>query len=100
MPRVLNKYKDKQNDNSVYIGRPTKWGNPFPIEDGDREECLRKYKEYLYNNTELMEQAKNELVGKDLVCFCAPKLCHGDVLLEVANESKRIRHRSKRFYTN
>jgi len=29
--------------------------------------------------------AKRELRGKDLVCFCAPNACHGDVLIEVAN---------------
>lgn len=34
---------------------------------------------------ELVELAKKELKGKDLVCWCAPKLCHGDVLLEIAN---------------
>jgi hypothetical protein len=24
------------------------------------------------------------LVGNDLVCWCAPALCHGDVLVELA----------------
>jgi hypothetical protein len=28
---------------------------------------------------------KRELKGKDLICFCAPKPCHADVLLEIAN---------------
>jgi hypothetical protein len=32
-----------------------------------------------------MAAAKTELRGKDLVCWCAPKLCHADVLLEIAN---------------
>ena len=27
--------------------------------------------------------------GKDLVCWCALKRCHGDVLLQLANEEKQ-----------
>lgn len=33
--------------------------------------------------------AKRELAGKDLICYCAPKACHGDVLIEVANAELR-----------
>jgi hypothetical protein len=33
-----------------------------------------------------MEAAKRELKGKDLVCYCAPLACHGDVLSRIANE--------------
>ena len=33
----------------------------------------------------LIQEIKDELKGKDLVCFCAPKLCHGEVLLRIAN---------------
>lgn len=88
MPKVLNKYKDPQTFNSIYIGRPSKWGNPFEIgRDGDRETVVKKYKEYLLSNNSLVELAKSELKGKDLICFCSPKQCHGDALLEVANES-------------
>lgn len=42
-------------------------------------------REWLRSQPELILAAKRELAGKDLVCFCAPKGCHGDVLLEVAN---------------
>ena len=35
---------------------------------------------------ELIARAKVELRGKTLGCWCAPKPCHGDVLLEIANE--------------
>ena len=28
---------------------------------------------------------RKELKGKDLVCWCAPKSCHADILLEIAN---------------
>lgn len=86
MPRVYNKYHKDAPLGSVYIGRPTKWGNPFSIgKDGTREEVVIKYEQYLKNRPELIKAAKKELKGKDLVCYCAPKTCHGDVLLEVAN---------------
>ena len=50
-----------------------------------REFVIEKYREWLYERPELIEDAKRELAGKDLVCYCAPKACHGDVLLEAAN---------------
>ena len=86
MPIVLNKYKDIIAKNTVYIGRGSKWGNPFVIgKDGTREEVVEKYAEYILKNDELLS-CLSELKGKDLWCFCAPKLCHGDVLIVLANE--------------
>ena len=71
----------------MYIGRPSKWRNPFVIgPDGTREDVVRKFEEYLMLNPVLIEAAKRELKGKDLVCFCAPLSCHGDVLSRIANE--------------
>lgn len=87
MPRVLNKYKDDVRG-AVYIGRPSFWGNPYMLgKDGDRDEVLQKYKEYAANNPKLVKAAQSLLRGKDLYCFCAPKKCHGDVLLQIANET-------------
>jgi Domain of unknown function (DUF4326) len=81
---VLNKRKSSMG---VYIGRPSKWGNPFVIgPDGNRDDVVRKFEEYLMLNPKLMEAAKQELKGKDLVCFCAPLPCHGDILSRIANE--------------
>jgi len=69
----------------VYIGRPSKWGNPFVIgKDGDRASVILKYENYLLNSPELLKQL-DELRGKDLVCFCAPNACHGDVLIKILN---------------
>ena len=85
-PRVLNKYKDTIPSNAVYIGRGSPYGNPFVIgPDGDRDEVIQKYIDMLMKDVTLAEKAQTELKGKDLVCFCAPKACHGDVLLEIAN---------------
>jgi len=87
MPRVLNKRYDLMPPGgSVYIGRPSPWGNPFVIgRDGDRDEVIEKFRVYLVNNPELLNRVRVELRGKDLVCFCSPEACHGDVLLYYAN---------------
>lgn len=83
-PLVVNIYADGGWD--VFIGRPTKWGNPFRIgEDGTREEVIAKFREYLAGRPDLIKAAKCDLRGKKLACYCAPKPCHGDVLAEVAN---------------
>lgn len=85
-PRVRNKYRHGVPAGAIYIGRPSRWGNPFAIgKDGDRATVIAKYRAWLLANPELVAAAKRELVGKDLVCFCSPSACHGDVLLEVVN---------------
>lgn len=87
MTKVLN---IKDCDKGVFIGRPSKWGNPFVIgKDGSRLEVLRKYKAWINSQLELVAEAKKELRGKDLVCFCAPKPCHGDILLQIANVQEK-----------
>ena len=87
VPQVLNKYKSGVPEGSVYIGRPSKWGNPFSIgKDGTREEVIAKYLGWILTHPEKMEDAQRELQGRNLVCFCAPKACHGDILLRIANE--------------
>ncbi len=75
----------KREPYDVYIGRPSKWSNPFVIgKDGTRSQVIDKYREYLYNSLELMA-ALPELEGKVLGCWCHPQTCHGDVLAELAN---------------
>lgn len=84
--KVLNKHKDMIPSDAVYIGRPSKWGNPFYVNGRrSRHEAVGLYREYLSHHPELRAAAKKELKGKNLVCFCAPLECHGDVLLEIAN---------------
>ena len=88
VPKVLNKYKDKIGPDDVYIGRPSQYGNPFKIgQDGTREEVIEKYRQYVEAHPGLLEEIR-KLKGKNLVCFCSPKPCHGEVLLEPANQLK------------
>lgn len=82
--KVLNKRTDKINSDAVYVGRPSKWGNPFVVgKHGNRIEVIKFYRQWL--TPEMKEAARQELKGKDLVCWCAPLPCHADVLIEIAN---------------
>ena len=89
-PKVYNRKTDVGliEEPSVYVGRPSKWGNPFVVGvDGTREEVVQKYLDHFVGSTPDRSEAaiKEELVGVNLVCWCAPKLCHADVLMEIAN---------------
>ena len=69
-----------KNPNDVYIGRGSKWGNPFVIGvHGTREQVVHRYVLYLSSRPDLID-AIPELESKNLICYCAPKLCHGHVL--------------------
>lgn len=82
-PRVVHL---KAEPYDVRIDRQTAWGNPFIIgKDGDRDQVIAKYREWIMSNPHMVENAKRLLRGKTLGCWCAPKACHGDVLLEIAN---------------
>lgn len=79
MTKVVN---IKQDDYDVYIGRGSKWGNPYKIgKDGTRKEVIKKYEKYLLNSSELLDSLE-ELRYKKLGCYCKPKICHGDVLVK------------------
>jgi hypothetical protein len=75
----------KRERHHVYIGRPSQWGNPFIVgEHGTRGECIELYESWLLQHDELMA-ALPLLRGKVLGCWCAPRACHGDVLVRLAN---------------
>ena len=76
----------------VYIGRPSKWGNPLAIgRDGTREQVIARYERWLRSRPELLAQL-GELEGKTLGCWCAPRACHGDVLARLAAEHAQRQH--------
>jgi hypothetical protein len=94
MPRLLNRRRDGMPEGAVYIGRPSRWGNPFTHVSGEtlaryrvatREEAVDAYERWLLAQPELVERARQELRGKDLACWCTPLRCHGEVLLRIAN---------------
>lgn len=75
----------QKSEYDIYIGRPSKWGNPFTIgKDGTRQEVIKKYRKWILSNKELLA-CLHELKGKRLGCWCHPEACHGDVLAELAD---------------
>jgi hypothetical protein len=94
--KVFNKSKDYNLycnlplKDIIYIGRPSKFGNPFVIgKDGDRLEVVKKFYKYICDNPTLMSSL-TEIKGKNLLCFCSPSLCHGHILLALANPELNI----------
>lgn len=79
--------------NAAYVGRGSRWGNPFRLTDprsfAERTEVVRRYRDYLHEPAQarLMRAVHTVLPGLDLACWCRPDglPCHADVLLELAN---------------
>ena len=87
--KVLNKKTDKIPKEAIYVGRPSKWGNPFNIgNDGTRDDVIRKFRYYAVNRLERESSWLDKLKGKNLVCWCSPLPCHADILLKLANTVK------------
>ncbi|MCK9227634.1 MAG: DUF4326 domain-containing protein [Syntrophorhabdaceae bacterium] len=83
-PRIVHWKKAKYD---IYIGRPGPFGNPFVVgKDGTRDEVIEKYEEYVRSSPDLMEKIRKEIPGKVLGCWCAPRRCHGEVLIKIADE--------------
>ena len=85
----------KREKYDIYIGRPSKWGNIFTHKPGTqadhvvatREDAIEAYREWITkgDGKHLLKDL-HELKGKTLGCWCSPKACHGDVLMELANK--------------
>lgn len=92
--KVVHCQKEKYD---VYIGRPSKWGNPFThIKDKQtkanfivetREDAINSYTEWITNGDgKYLLDDLIELNGKILGCWCYPKSCHGDVLIKLCKQ--------------
>jgi hypothetical protein len=76
-------------DGAVYVGRPTRWGNPFKVADIGRDAAVWNYANALRMG-ELpftLDDVRRELKGTDLICWCGlDETCHADILLRAAAE--------------
>ena len=112
MPKRIQRKRSKgwrMPENTVYVGRPSRWGNWFPfyefIQDGgDLYSAREKVRDLFEDNLEEMindgdclpvngedltiEEWLAPLRGKDLACWCPiDHPCHADVLLRLANNA-------------
>lgn len=75
--------------NTVKVSRPSKWGNPYRVDQWGQQQAVTMFRDYLKHW--MWKASENalclqELRGKNLACWCKPgQPCHADVLLELAN---------------
>lgn len=106
MIEVVNKKTHNPTPDDFYIGRGSIMGNPYYFKESNHpqalykvdtvDECLDNYRKYLgqcwVTNKEIKNFIENlverELSGDDtnLVCYCFPNKCHGDIIKEVVND--------------
>jgi hypothetical protein len=80
---VVNKRTHKPTANDVYVGRPSAFGNPFRLtQERYRGECINAYTDWIMQPAQeaLRVRMKRELRDKTLVCWCAPRKCHADII--------------------
>jgi len=83
LPKVLNKKISGVPEGAVYCGRGSPYGNPYVVgRDGSRAEVCDRFEKEILPTLDV-----SVLRGKDLVCFCAPLLCHCDAILKKANSA-------------
>lgn len=98
-PRRIQRKRTKgwrMPEGAVYVGRPTKWGNPYRVGPETRaafavSAAQRAVNQYRLLVSQMVERGRldlEELRGKHLACWCPlDQPCHADVLLELANRS-------------
>jgi hypothetical protein len=93
MPKRIQRKRTKgwnTPPNTVYVGRPTKWGNPWKAGESCGRtmtvtQAVAAYREWV-NVCNAAIRIRRELRGKNLACWCPlDQPCHADVLLEIAN---------------
>jgi hypothetical protein len=97
MPKRIQRKRTKgwkMPPNTVYVGRPTKWGNPFTVKEWGVSIAVNNFRVMLLDlpfsrKEENIAEIRRELSGKDLACWCPlDQPCHADVLLEIANSGE------------
>lgn len=89
LPIVVNKHWQEYD---THIGRGTIWGNDWSSKSGTRalyktetvEQAISCYRKSLWNKiksgTITLDQLRS-LRGLRIGCSCAPRACHGDVIV-------------------
>src|SRR6185312_9595194 len=92
MTKVVHCKKEKYD---VLIDRSTIYGNPYSHKKGtkakfitkSRKESIKCFRKWIYTQPELIKQAKKELKDRILGCWCKPKAFHGDIWVEILDNS-------------
>jgi len=85
---ILNLHTDEIPADTIYIGRGSRWGNPFVIGvDGNRDQVCEKHEEWVVDRIldgSYQPEELAKLHEKHLLCYCAPERCHGETLKKYA----------------
>lgn len=99
MTKLIN-IRDNPNwrkEGAVYIGRGSPFGNPFRFgRHRDREEAIESYGEYFHRKLRFDKEFLKEVNGlrdKTLACFCAPKPCHGQVIIDFLEDTHELQQK-------
>lgn len=85
----------------VYVGRPTMWANPFTHRKDTRtlaelvvesqEDAALRFSEWIVEPEQKpLRDRLPSIAGRDLACWCAPALCHADVLASFSVAAYRV----------
>ena len=106
-PRVVNSHKGGTGDLDITRRRSgMHFGNPFSHSPGtlacvrvaSREDAVTRYRSWLRGETDLDLEPERRawileclpaLTDAVLVCRCKPAACHGDVLVELIEETRK-----------
>ena len=89
---VVNKRSHKPTSHDVYIGRPSVFGNPVRLnKEHERSRVVALFEDWIRNDPSFMAQRARDAIRElpedaVLVCWCAPKQCHGDVIIKLWKE--------------
>lgn len=99
MPKRIQRSRSKGwkvPEGTIYVGRPTKWGNPFVVGTMSHDdppqpltavEAVALFEDQIEEILDMVDGSLEELRGKDLACWCPlDQPCHADVLLRLANK--------------
>lgn len=102
--KVVNKYTHTPTDCDYYIGRGSNLGNPYThikhkktkaeYVCDTREEAISAYRGWIQDKIDKQDVNVFNSLGEiinilekhneiNLICFCTPKECHGDILKEI-----------------
>ena len=77
----------KLPENTKIVNRPSRWGNPYKVDQYGRDQALDLFRVYISQKLASGELDISELKGKNLACFCSLNdPCHADILLDLANK--------------
>lgn len=107
---VVNKRKHVPTRNDFYIGRGSALGNPFTHRELEetlaqyqcetREEAISSYEKYVHDkinkrDLKICDELNRIFIAAkkgnvNLVCYCKPKSCHGDIIKRIIEEKLNL----------